>query len=190
MLFLSKYDVLGKITGDDTGCLFRAKTCTGNNDVILKFSTKTHRENNGTALKHAYNICNNLSGNGIPRYLQLETFNGGAVAVLENAEGEIFEHFLINNRLNIENLLKIAISIVEILEVLHQNAIVHLGICPSNFIINAETLELKLLDFSKAFYTNVEDEKMSRGLEGLDLAYISPEQSGRLNNGIDIRKWS
>jgi predicted ATPase/signal transduction histidine kinase len=187
MLFQSKYIILGKIDGDESDSFFRARMCSDNTGVILKFRKGTHPESNIAGLKHEYDINRELRGSGIPRYLLVEEFHSGSFGVIENVEGQLFDHFLRTNDLDLESILKIAIGIAVILEQLHQQSIVHQGICPANFIIDPDTLEINLLDFSHAFYSNVDPGEMVSRIESCHLAYISPEQTGRLNERVDIR---
>ncbi|MEH2240425.1 trifunctional serine/threonine-protein kinase/ATP-binding protein/sensor histidine kinase, partial [Nostoc sp.] len=59
---------------------------------------------------------------------------------------------------------------------------------PANILINPETKQVKLIDFSIASLLPRETQTLisANVLEGT-LAYISPEQTGRMNRGIDYR---
>ena len=82
----------------------------------------------------------------------------------------------------------VGLSLVEILENLHQKRIIHKDIKPANILINPETKEIFLIDFSIASLLPKETQELQNPnqLEGT-LAYISPEQTGRMNRGIDYR---
>ncbi|MEG5140403.1 AAA family ATPase, partial [Microcoleus sp. A6-D4] len=66
--------------------------------------------------------------------------------------------------------------------------IIHKDIKPANILINPETKQVKLIDFSIASLLPRETQTLVNPnvLEGT-LAYISPEQTGRMNRGIDYR---
>ncbi|MEL7354869.1 MAG: protein kinase, partial [Cyanobacteria bacterium J06560_5] len=66
--------------------------------------------------------------------------------------------------------------------------IIHKDIKPDNILIHPETSQIKLIDFSIACLLTKERKAfMDPGdLEGT-LAYMAPEQTGRMNRGIDYR---
>lgn len=77
---------------------------------------------------------------------------------------------------------------VEVLVWLHQHFIMHKDINPDSFLINPETLEVKLFKLNRATVLERETQEVvnPNNLEGA-LAYISPEQTGRMNLNIDYR---
>jgi predicted ATPase len=81
-----------------------------------------------------------------------------------------------------------AIKIVAALEKLHRNNIIHKDIKPHNILISEDLEEIKIIDFSIATQLSRETAAYSslNLLEGT-LAYISPEQTGRMNRYIDYR---
>ncbi|MBE9184432.1 AAA family ATPase [Microcoleus sp. LEGE 07076] len=91
-------------------------------------------------------------------------------------------------QLPIDQFLNIAIQLAKGLVFLHQNKIIHKDIKPANVIINSETNKVKIADFSIASRLNKETPQLKNPdrLEGT-LAYMSPEQTGRMNRGVDYR---
>src|SRR6478672_9047542 len=85
-------------------------------------------------------------------------------------------------------ILAIAIQITDILDGLYQNRVIHKDIKPANVLIHPDTKQVKLIDFSIASLLPRETQEIQNPnvLEGT-LAYISPEQTGRMNRGIDYR---
>jgi serine/threonine protein kinase len=88
----------------------------------------------------------------------------------------------------IAEFLHLAIEIVDILGQIHQQHIIHKDINPSNIILNQQTGKLKLIDLGISTTLSRENStfRNSNVLEGT-LAYISPEQTGRMNRAIDYR---
>ncbi|WP_413201330.1 ATP-binding protein, partial [Nostoc piscinale] len=76
----------------------------------------------------------------------------------------------------------------DILNLLYHERIIHKDIKPSNILINPQNKQVKLIDFSIASLLPRETQTLVNPnvLEGT-LAYISPEQTGRMNRGIDYR---
>lgn len=84
--------------------------------------------------------------------------------------------------------LEIAIALSNILDGLYRHRVIHKDIKPANILINPETKQVKLIDFSIASLLSRETQEVHSPnvLEGT-LAYLSPEQTGRMNRGIDYR---
>ncbi|AOW99552.1 hypothetical protein BJP34_08890 [Moorena producens PAL-8-15-08-1] len=96
------------------------------------------------------------------------------------------------NQLNfvspIQEFLHIAIQIASILDELYRYRVIHKDIKPRNILINPSTSQVKFIDFSIASLLPKESQILTSPncLEGT-LAYLSPEQTGRMNRGIDYR---
>ncbi|HIK16430.1 MAG TPA: EAL domain-containing protein [Leptolyngbyaceae cyanobacterium M33_DOE_097] len=88
----------------------------------------------------------------------------------------------------IAQFLDIALQLADVLHGLYQKQVIHKDIKPSNILINPETRQIKLTDFSIASLLPRETTviQMLGSMEGT-LTHISPEQTGRMNRGIDYR---
>ncbi|MEG4472032.1 AAA family ATPase, partial [Microcoleus sp. AT9_B5] len=69
-----------------------------------------------------------------------------------------------------------------------QQRVIHKDIKPANILIHPETKQVKLIDFSISTLLPRETQQIQsiNALEGT-LAYLPPEQTGRMNRGIDYR---
>ncbi|MDJ1180316.1 AAA family ATPase [Roseofilum sp. BLCC_M91] len=136
-----------------------------------------------------YTIAKNLNSNSIVVPLSLERYGNGYALVMENL-GAISLDKIIHNHdaLDLGNCLQIAIQLADILQELDRNRVIHKDIKPANILIQPDTQEIKLIDFSIATLLPREAQEIKNFnvLEGT-LAYISPEQTGRMNRGIDYR---
>ncbi|MEG4879080.1 trifunctional serine/threonine-protein kinase/ATP-binding protein/sensor histidine kinase, partial [Microcoleus sp. CZ3-B4] len=92
------------------------------------------------------------------------------------------------NALSLREFLVIGIALCNTLDILYRDRVIHKDIKPSNILINPQTKQVKLIDFSIASLLPRETLTLINPnvLEGT-LAYISPEQTGRMNRGIDYR---
>ena len=115
-----------------------------------------------------------------------ETVHNLPTIVLEDFGGESLD---LNRRVwSLNDFFQVSIQIAETLGQVHTRQIMHKDINPSNIVYNPDTAQAKLIDFGIS--TVLPRENIARGnvnvLEGT-LAYISPEQTGRINRPVDYR---
>jgi len=141
-----------------------------------------------TRLRHEYNILQSLNLEGITQILGLENVNNGLALVSEDFEGISLKSLMTKQKLSINFMLSIAIQLAEILSQLHKQHVIHKDIKPHNIIVNEKTGKVNLIDFSIASRLSKETPSITNPdlLEGT-LAYMSPEQTGRMNRAIDYR---
>ncbi len=83
--------------------------------------------------------------------------------------------------------LDVAIRMAEILQVIHNHGVIHQDVKPANIIYNSQTGEVRFTDFGIAVRRDGAFGTMpSLRMRGT-LAYMAPEQSGRMNRAIDHR---
>ncbi|MBW4508915.1 MAG: AAA family ATPase [Scytonematopsis contorta HA4267-MV1] len=139
-----------------------------------------------------YTIVKNINSLGVVKPYSLQPYGNGYFIVMEDFGGislsEYIKQHFGKGKLPISDFLEIAISIVTSLEEIHLSRIIHKDIKPDNILINPETKQVKLIDFSISSLLPREMQQLHNPnvLEGT-LAYISPEQTGRMNRGIDYR---
>ncbi|AFY91705.1 PAS domain S-box [Chamaesiphon minutus PCC 6605] len=137
-----------------------------------------------------------LDLSGIVRVYSLETYDRGYALVMEDFGGISLERYRYQvgevvegvHYLAVSDVLKIAIQIADTLHALGQKRLVHKDLKPANILINPTTQQVKLIDFSIASLLERETpELLSPDLLAGTLAYMPPEQTGRMNRGIDYR---
>ena len=141
-----------------------------------------------TRLRHEYKISSNLKIQGIIKPYSLEKYKNSFAVILEDCGGQSLSHHLADKNINIADFFDLAIQVSKTLGEVHQNQIIHKDIKPSNIIITPDFKEVKITDFSMATRLSREVHQNSNTmvLEGT-LAYISPEQTGRMNRDLDYR---
>lgn len=139
-------------------------------------------------LRYEYQISHNIDYSGIVRTHSLEIYKNNIGIVKEDFNSITLKEFFQNNELSISCFLEIAIQLADILSYLHQLNIIHKDINPSNILINTETAQVKITDFSIASRLQTENYQRSNYalIEGTP-AYLSPEQTGRMNRALDYR---
>ncbi|MBH8561863.1 AAA family ATPase [Nostoc sp. CENA67] len=139
-------------------------------------------------IRHEYQILQSLQIEGIIQPLALENTQNGIALILQDFEGEILSDIISTHKLELNNFLQIAIQLATTLYQLHQNNIIHKDIQPHNILVNSKTSQTKIIDFSLASFLSRENQIVIdlNLLEG-NLAYVSPEQTGRMNRSLDYR---
>jgi serine/threonine protein kinase len=136
---------------------------------------------------HEYGLRNELDGAWAARPLDLVREGGRALLVLEDAGGEPLET-LLGAPIEVRQFLRLAIGIAAALGKLHQRGLVHKDIKPANILVNSATGEVRLTGFGIA--SRLARERHSphppEAIAGT-LAYMAPEQTGRMNRSIDSR---
>ena len=142
--------------------------------------------------RNQYTITKNLDLTGIVKPYSLVNYRNGYALLMEDFGGISLKDYVTNveteDATSLQQFLQIAIQIASTLAELHCHRVIHKDIKPANILINPSTREVKLIDFSIASLLPREIQFLTSPnvLEGT-LAYISPEQTGRMNRGIDYR---
>jgi predicted ATPase/signal transduction histidine kinase len=138
--------------------------------------------------RNQYAIAKNLTFPGVIQVYSLKTYRNGFALVMEDMGGVSLKDYSTEQPLELGEFIHIAIQIAQSLEGLYQNRVIHKDIKPHNILINPDTKQVKLIDFSISSLLPRENQVLQNpnGLEGT-LAYMSPEQTGRMNRGIDYR---
>ncbi|MCC5609961.1 AAA family ATPase [Nostoc sp. CHAB 5834] len=141
------------------------------------------------SFRNQYTIAKNLNSPLIIQTYSLEPYQNGYALVMEDFGGISLKEWGTGKNLrNITEFLQIAIALCNALDILYRSRIIHKDIKPANILINPKTKQVKLIDFSIASLLPRETQTLMNPnvLEGT-LSYISPEQTGRMNRGIDYR---
>ena len=190
MLTLSNYQILSTIYESTNAIIYRGLRSEDNQAVVLKILKTDYPTIEELArYQQEYNILHDLSQlDGVIKLYNLEKYQNTLILCLEDFGGQSLKQWLTKRSFSIEESLQLAIQAANILVQIHQNNIIHKDINPSNFIWNATTRQLKLIDFGISSRLRRENPilKNPNQLEGT-LAYMSPEQTGRMNQTLDYR---
>ncbi|BDM78925.1 PAS domain S-box protein [Acaryochloris marina] len=139
------------------------------------------------AFRNQYTIGKNLKYPGIIQMLSLDYFDHTYALIMEDVQGISLAKFL-ESKISIANGLHIGLQLADTLHYLCQQRVIHKDIKPANIIICPDTRQVKLTDFSLASLLpkEIQGIKNLNTLEGT-LAYLAPEQTGRMNRGVDYR---
>lgn len=140
------------------------------------------------ALKREHHILQALDGRGIPLTFDCVEIKNSAYSVREWIDGMSLRDYFSNFDIPLNKALYISIEIVRLIGLLHRQSFCHRDISPGNVIINIETNTVTLVDFCFAleFPNRARHVIKPKFVEG-SRAYMSPEQTGRMNRGLDFR---
>lgn len=186
----SGYQITEKLYESVQSHIYRGYRKTNNQPVVLKILKSTYPSPEEIArFKKEYETLQNLKNlTGVIDAYHLENEQNRWIMVIEDFGASSLESLELVN-LSLPDFLPLAIKITVILSQLHQDYLIHKDINPSNIILNPVTQQLKLIDFGISTVLSRENSTFRNNpnrVEGT-LAYISPEQTGRMNRAIDYR---
>lgn len=156
--------------------------------VILKTSTAQFPGRRALAnLRREYEILRALDIEGVARAVALEASGEFPVLVLEDAGGMPLKT-LAGGDISLLDFLRLARRLAGIIAEIHRRDIIHKDINPNNVLVDGPRDEVTVVDFSIASRLPFERQGLEHPsrLEGT-IAYMSPEQTGRMNRDIDYR---
>ena len=181
-----------QVLWEDGECVFcRAwrQGANGDQDVVLLVSPAGDHPTPATLerLAHEYELKDELDGAWATLPLELGRHRGRTVLVLEDSGGEPLER-LVGAPLEVGRFLRLAIAIAAALSQMHRRGLVHKDIKPANILVNGTSEDIKLTGFGIASRLSRERQSPAppETIAGT-LAYMAPEQTGRMNRSIDSR---
>ena len=138
-------------------------------------------------LEHEYALKSELDADWAARPVALTHNDGRVTLVLEDPGGEPLDRLLVAP-LELGHFLRLAIGIATVLGKVHRRGLIHKDIKPANILVNRTTGEVKLTGFGIASRLSRERQapEPPEFIAGT-LAYMAPEQTGRMNRSIDSR---
>ncbi len=189
MLTLSGYRLIEQIYDGTRTVVYRGVRSSDRKPIVVKL-LKSEYPSFGELVqfRNQYAIAKNLSHPGIVRPIALERHRNGYALIMEDFGCISLSDYTRSTPFAIGEFLAIALSLTQTLEELYHNRIIHKDIKPDNILIHPVSKLVFLIDFSISSLLLRENKEIQNPnvLEGT-LAYMSPEQTGRMNRGIDYR---
>ena len=191
MLKFPGYHLEEKLFESNNSLVYRARKSDDPYSVILKILRDEHPSPKQIArFKQEFETTRRFQFDGIINAYELISHQYGWLMVLEDFGGESLTRLrkMGHLTLNIAESIELAIRLADIMGYLHQQNLIHKDINPSNIVWNPKTNQLKVIDFgiSTLLPRETIEYRSPNSLEGT-LAYLSPEQTGRMNRSIDYR---
>src|SRR3982075_882737 len=138
-------------------------------------------------LEHEYSLRDELDSDWAARPLTLVRREGGQMFIVEDGGGEPLDR-LLGQPMELSRFLRFAVGLAAALGKLHQQGLIHKDIKPANILVDSASGAVWLTGFGIASHLprerqSAEPPEMIAGT----LAYMAPEQTGRMNRSIDSR---
>ena len=174
--------------GEFVLCRGRARTGTSAPSVLVLMLRSEHpRPESVRMLEHEHSLRAELDPAWAVPPVELTQHEGRTVLVLEDPGGEPLDQ-LVGTPMEMGEFLRVAIGLSGAVRQLHGRGIIHKDLKPANVMIEPNTGQVRLMGFGIA--SRLPRERQSAEppefIAGT-LAYMAPEQTGRMNRSIDSR---
>ena len=189
MISLPGYQISTQIHESSNSLVYRGYRESDNLPIVIKILRQDYpTPTQLTRYKQEYKITHNLDLVGVVKALDLEVYQNTLAIIFEDFGAESLKRLFQQQKFTLKEFLEIAIAICDGLENIHNAKIIHKDINPANIVYNLHTKQLKIIDFGISTRLSQENPTLKNPelLEGT-LAYISPEQTGRMNRCVDYR---
>jgi PAS domain S-box-containing protein len=138
-------------------------------------------------LEHENALKSELDADWAARPIALTHYNGRLTLVLEDPGGAPLDR-LVGRPLEVSHFLRIAIPLAGALRRVHERGLIHKDIKPANILVDAASGGVWLTGFGIASRLRREHQVPAppEVIAGT-LAYMAPEQTGRMNRSVDSR---
>lgn len=202
MLTILDYTIYETLYESRNSLIYRACRQCDNRPVILKSLKEQYPlPEQISQFKREFEIANTLkfgygtdsTQTGAAEVYGFEKYGYSFIIVMEDFGGESLDRMMQSGKIQlptygIAEFLLLATRITEALSKIHQQHIIHKNINPSNIVFNKNTGQVKIIDFGLAASMQKDNPIFnSQNIWEGTLAYISPEQTGRMNRMVDYR---
>jgi len=138
-------------------------------------------------LAHEYELKDELDGRWAARPLALVREHGRTMLLLEDPGGEPL-YRLLGRPMEMGRFLRFATGLSAALRQVHERSLIHKDIKPANVLVDSATGQVWLTGFCIASRLPRERQALAppESIAGT-LAYMAPEQTGRMNRSVDSR---
>ncbi|AKU99134.1 Signal transduction histidine kinase CheA [Labilithrix luteola] len=169
--------------------VYRARQLHTDRPTILKvLKSEEPRSEEFARYRREYEITSRLEREHVVRAFQFDVVQHRPVIAFEDIGAITLSQLMPSLRFQLCELLELAVAIADGICEIHAADVIHKDIHPSNIVLVPRTRRLQIIDFDIASILTRERARMVSPdvIEGT-LAYVSPEQTGRMNRLIDCR---
>ena len=188
-MMIPGYEVYQELACNDSFRLCRGRCQEDGRAVLLKMPRHAPPSPlEVRLLEQEYAILQGCALSGVLGVAALLHADQGWCLVLDDRGGVPLPVLLATRRLDLDAFFALALQVTTILAEVHHHEIIHKHLTPWSILVHPTTGEVCLTDFSRAARTVSEPQaSLPLALPSSTLAYLSPEQTGRMNRGVDYR---
>jgi predicted ATPase/signal transduction histidine kinase len=184
MMDLTGYD-LETLRDSGEFVLARARQL-GNASTVLVLVAERPTSASIKRLEHEYALAADLDPQWAARPLALARHNGNAALVLDDSGNEPLD-LILSRPLDLTRFLDLATRLAAALGQVHRHGLIHKDVKPANVLVDAAG-NVRLTGFGMASrLTREHQAPAAPEVIAGTLAYMAPEQTGRMNRSIDSR---
>ena len=156
--------------------------------VVIKTLLQDASAPHANRLANEYRLTSGLQLPGVRRACAQLQIEGRPALALEYFEGKTLQDAFVRERRSPAENLEVAIAIASVLEAMHAQNLVHRNLGSSHILVSSSPPTIMLIGFGRASPENTKGAQSEAGehSDGM-LAYMSPEQTGRVNRSFDRR---
>ena len=185
----ANYQMVDRICATTGSDLYRARGLKDGAPVMLKLLDPQNTSVAQTArFRHEYLLLQSLNVPEIAKPIALIDEYACLAMVIEDFAGESLETVLAGDRqMDLPTSLTIACHVSHAMVGLHAAHVIHQDIRPPNILVGQDN-QIRIMDLNLAIAQEREAFSSEGGAAPMgDWAYVSPEQTGRMNRAVDYR---
>lgn len=187
--YIGKYILIEQIYSGLSTVVYKASEKQSGKQVIVKtLRSKYPSLSEISRLHYEYKVTKSVSSKNIIEVVDIESDKSITLLVKEYFNSISLREYVFDNPVDLQGFFEIAIQLAQAVNELHSSNIIHKDINPSNILIDPVSKQIKITDLSIAscLPKEIAFYESSDSIEGTP-AYISPEQTGRMNRCVDHR---
>ncbi len=184
--------VLGKCLWSNAHeAVYRAVREENGRVVQIKILAGCDREAAVRSAEREVELLGRIAGDRVPRVLDLVTDCSQPMLVLDCPRGQTLRAWARTDSAAIDTILAVGIRLSQLLGHVHAARIVHGDVSPDGVVVDPDSLQVGCIDFGFAHTLGGDAEDASASAKAKRRShahpYISPEQTGRMDRGVDPR---
>ena len=187
-LTLRTWRIRAKLTEGRRAAIFAGQGADGTPVIIKSLKDAFPSRRARAALHREHRLLAKLRAAGVDvvEPLALEEIDGHLALVLRDVGAGTLDERIQRGPMEIDAGLQIALAVTQALGAIHAQDVIHKDVKPANILVAPDGARAWLIDFEVSSDLGREAPRVTSRAEGT-LAYIAPEQTGRMNRRLDRR---
>ena len=186
MITIPNYKSIIEIYKSDQTLIYKAMSKNNNEAVILKILNVPYPSDEDiNRYYHEFELLQQLAKvTGVITAKDIQKYHNTIVMIWENFHGITLKRYQYQNTINLEKFLIIANQLIETIQAIHSADIVHQSLNPDHIIIHPEKITIRFIGFGHSCLLDKQT-PVHKKRSPQEMAYISPEQTGRLQQTVN-----